>query len=487
MIKYSTALARLGSIFHADSWVNMLTGFGTNRDPTSWTTFLPKPPISPIEATAMYNESATVRKVVALIPYQMLREGYEIKTDDPKITRFLSEESERMHLTWVLFRSLVWANLYGGSLIWAGLCDGRPPNEPVFKPTHLDFLELFDPRFAMPDGPHILSPERWWVWGIEGGSANVHHSRMIRFRGVDTDDLTRRSNRGWDYSILFALRDEIQTFDESFHAAHLMMKDASQAVIKIKGLISMLAGNRKDDLATRASFMDLSRGVARALFLDPDGESFEKVPTQFSGVSDVLIMAAKKLSSATGIPVAILMGESPAGLQATGALDIRIWYDRIKADRKRDLEPHMLRILRMLAIPTGYKGKIEIEWPSLWQESPKEEADTRKTVAEADQIYETMGMVTPQLIYKSRWGTGKYSADMLYDPNDSPSWAAEPRNVTTDPVGGKPETTPQPKTTDHLVGGSSKEAISKNISTEEEAGKPHDQAVAIAIHKAEDE
>lgn len=35
-----------------------------------------------------------------------------------------------------------------------------------------------------------------------------------------------------------------------------------------------------------------------------------------------------------------------------------------------------------------------------------------------------------------------------------------------------------------LEQGSNKEAVSHNIETEEEAGKPHDQAVAIALHEA---
>lgn len=35
-----------------------------------------------------------------------------------------------------------------------------------------------------------------------------------------------------------------------------------------------------------------------------------------------------------------------------------------------------------------------------------------------------------------------------------------------------------------LVKGSSQESISKNISTEIDAGKPHDQAVAIALSEA---
>lgn len=37
-----------------------------------------------------------------------------------------------------------------------------------------------------------------------------------------------------------------------------------------------------------------------------------------------------------------------------------------------------------------------------------------------------------------------------------------------------------------LEKGSSKEAISNNISKEEDAGKPHDQAVAIALHTADE-
>lgn len=37
-----------------------------------------------------------------------------------------------------------------------------------------------------------------------------------------------------------------------------------------------------------------------------------------------------------------------------------------------------------------------------------------------------------------------------------------------------------------LAKGSSQEAISKNIETETDAGKPHDQAVAIALHEADE-
>jgi phage-related protein (TIGR01555 family) len=222
-----------------------------------------------------------------------------------------------------------------------------------------------------------------------------------------------------------------------------MLTDASQSVIKLKGLISALAGKDSDILRTRAALMDMSRSVARMLFLDKE-EDFTKVATQFAGTSDVVMLFAKKLSAATGIPVAVLLGESPAGLQATGAIDIRIFYDKVKAERKRTVERPLVMLLNILAMSMGCPEAVTVEWPSLWQESPGEQATTRKTIAETDKIYEEMGGATAQKIYKDRWGKGEYSAESTYDPQDAPTWALQPANVTQDPKGGKPALTAPP-------------------------------------------
>jgi phage-related protein (TIGR01555 family) len=425
--------------------MNPFTGFGTGRDKTTQSVFYPDELLYPPAATNLYNFSSTARKIVSLIPEEMLREGFEIKCDDPRFAERLDEKCVALGLEGVFFDALSWGRLYGGGLIWVGLNDGRPPDYPVGKDIRsVDFLEVFDPRFAMPDGIHINDPEHWRLWGVEGGNARVHRSRILRFGGAHTDDLSRRGNKGWDYSILQALLKDIQAFDEAFHSAHIMLGDASQAVIKLKGLLAMLAGKKQEDLRTRAALLDMSRSVARALFLD-EGEDFQKIATVFSGVADVLSMSAKKLSAATGIPVAVLLGESPAGLQATGAIDIRIFYDKVKASRKRTLDRPLKGLLRLIARTMGYAGDVDIEWPSLWQSSPKEEADERLVIAQSDKIYEDMGAYTPEQIAKSRWGKGEYSADMVYDPRESPTWAAQPTNVTQDPVGGKPvETAPKP-------------------------------------------
>lgn len=428
---------------HLDAWINNLTGFGTGRDRTTASYFVPDVPLWPAQLAPIFNGSSTARKIVALPVEEAWREGVEVKCDDPAWAERIHNRATALGLYSALFQGQVWGRLFGGDLVWMGLDDGRDPSEPLDwrRVRSLNFLELFDPRFAMPDGPGMLYPERWRVWGIEGGNALVHRTRMIRFGGALTDDLTRRENRGWDLSILQSIIDDIRAFDEAFHSAAIMLSDASQSVITLNGMIQGLAGKDSENLRTRAMLLDMSRSTARALFLDKN-EKFEKIATQFSGVADAVMLFAKKLSAASGIPVAVLLGESPAGLQATGAMDIRVFYDKVAAERKRVVNPPLTMLLNCLARSMGYAGQVTIEWPSLWQMTPQEEATYRKTVADGDKIYEDMGAVTPQQIWKDRWGKGEYSADNVYDPNDAPTWAAEPKTVTQDPIGGKPSADP---------------------------------------------
>jgi phage-related protein (TIGR01555 family) len=428
---------------HLDAWVNAATGFGTSLDRTTQSYYLADTPLFPQQLADMYNGSSTVRKIVALPVEEAWREGVEIKCDDPVWADRIKITANKLGLFKAFFNAQVFGRLFGGNLIWCGADDGRPSEDPVDwrRVKGFDFFETFDPRFAMPDGPHMLDPERWLVWGVEGGNAIVHKSRMIRFGGAHTDDLSRRGNRGWDYSILQALLPDVQAFDEAFHSSAILLSYASQAVITLKGLISGLAGEKNDALRTRALLMNMSRSVARALFLDKD-EKFETVATSFAGVPDTALLFAKKLAAATGIPVAVLLGESPSGLQATGAIDIRIFYDKVAAERKRIVEPPLTALLRLIARSMGYQGSVKVSWPSLWQMTPQEEAQYRKTVAEGDEIWENMGCVTPQRIWQDRWGGGEFSAENTYDPKDSPSWAAEPANVTADPIGGKPVAAP---------------------------------------------
>jgi hypothetical protein len=98
-----------------------------------------------------------------------------------------------------------------------------------------------------------------------------------------------------------------------------LLTDGPQGVYKIKNLANLLGSNRKAALEDRLQTVEMLRSALRAVVVDTDNESFERQSFSFSGVPDVL----DKLMLAAGcghvpMPATKLMGQSPAGMNATG-------------------------------------------------------------------------------------------------------------------------------------------------------------------------
>jgi hypothetical protein len=115
------------------------------------------------------------------------------------------------------------------------------------------------------------------------------------------------------------------------------------------------------------------------------------------------------------MPVTVLFGESPAGLNATGASEIRNYYDRIKSRQKTDLLPQLRQVIRLLMLakrgPT--KGKLPDKWSvtfrPLWQPTEGEIADAYSKFAAGDAANVNAQILEPEEIAISRYGGRKFS------------------------------------------------------------------------------
>jgi hypothetical protein len=215
---------------------------------------------------------------------------------------------------------------------------------------------------------------------------------------------------------------EIQATRGAFAASGVLLQEASQGVLKIKDLMSMMASDTDDTMKRRLELMDQGRSVARALLLDADGESFERVEVgSLTGVTEVMDRMINMVAAVSGIPVTVLMGQAPAGLNATGESDIRSWYDEVGSEREQTLRPQMQRLLRLVLLsqegptrgrePDGWK----IVFPSLWQMTPAEEADLRQKQATTDGVYIDKQVLTPEEVATSRFRREGWSSDTSID------------------------------------------------------------------------
>lgn len=425
----------------ADSWVNTTTGLGDpGRDKVFQGIYFPPIRLMDNELLALYNGNDLAARICEVRPQECMKRGYELKVEgddevDQEDIKELKKYGARLRLDDQFVEAGVWGNVFGGSLMIIGAQDGRNIDEPLDE-ENIDtvrFLNVVDRRFIFvhryyndPQQPNYGLPEQYLVTNAVGGvnpapaAMVVHETRVIRFDGARTDILTRQQLAGWTWSLLQRAYDILRAFDGGFQAAANLLTDASQGVFKVDGLLNMISSGEKEALQTRMALVDMSRSTARAVLLDAEHEEFERTATSFAGIPDMLDRFMMRLSAATEIPVTILMGRSAAGMNATGDSDFRAFYDSLAVEQENKIAPKLCKLYRILscAKDSPFAGQ-ELEWEicfkQLWQPSDVEQADVVFKTAQADQIYATIGALTPEEIALSRWGKGKWSPTIELD------------------------------------------------------------------------
>lgn len=423
-----------------DSWVNALTGLGGMRDKATYNAFNRMAALPDDLLAALYHGDDIAARIVAALPEEAFKHGFEVTSqgsdtdagaaDDDKKT--INSELERLCVANDALEAAVWGRLFGGAALLLGADDGKNPEEPLEdeRVTSLTYVSVIDKRdlwpntyYGDPEDEKFGEPETYRIQRYSPNSAVtmaenavVHETRIIRFGGALTSRRDRSYNNGWDMSVLQRVYDVLRQANGNWQSACHLMTDMSQAVYKIDGLIQMLAAGQGGVIQTRMELVEQSRSTVRAVVLDAASESFERTATPMNGVDTMIDKTWQRLAAAARMPVTVLMGTSPAGLNATGESDIRGWYDQIRTFQE-SIEPKLNRIIKLIAIANGIGNPEEwhVKFPSIWQMTPVEEATYRKTVAETDAIYEGMGALLPEEIAIARFGGCEYSAETTID------------------------------------------------------------------------
>lgn len=421
-------------VLKKDTWSNAATGFGVlGQDKRLNVSYSPDL-LDTFTAEALWRGNALAARIVEIIPDEMLREGWEVcVTENKDLSEVTEDAGEDLGICETLRSALHTARALGGSAILVGANDGSDNLE----------LPLAEDRIRSIDYLNVLSPMELWPvkWysdpvkakygevatyrvvpsGIPPGAdvskfPIVHESRLIRFNGIRTTRRFRFTGQrpGWDDSVLGRVIETLSDFQAAWQGAGLLVTDFSTPVLKLKNLAQLLATDDGQAIFARASGIEAGRSIARVTILDSE-ETFERQSTNVSGLPELLEKFMLRLAADAKMPVSLLMGQAPAGLNATGDSDVRWFYDQIAAERERVLRPALERFYKLVFLAkNGPSRGVEpeawdIEFNPLWQLTEQEQANVRKTQAETDSIYLAAKVVTPEEIAKSRFGGDGYS------------------------------------------------------------------------------
>jgi uncharacterized protein len=426
---------------HADRWENYRTGIGTPGDKTTAGRFMPVWRLYDQELTSLFNGSALAAKIVEKRPKEMFRCGFDLEADGLEasaIEDLRDHATETLRLEDQMRETAIWGRLYGGALLLLGADDGGQPWEPLDETRirTFEYINQVDRRYAQPEtyytdtlSPKCGHPETYRVsdaaFGLRSGAGTgkksardirksggssqlVHETRCIRFDGNLADVETRQQLIGWSWPVLQRIYDTMRAFDHAFDSAGYLLSDASQAVFKLQGLLSAISAGRRQEVAARVALLEETRSVARAVLLDAAAnETFERVPTSFAGVSDLLDRWMLRFAADADMPATELFGRAPAGMNATGESDTRKWYDTIGSDQTNQLAPRLKRVFRLICLsndsPVGKKDvKFKVVFKPLWSPTDAEAAQTNLQVAQMDVAYIGEGVVTAEEVALDR-------------------------------------------------------------------------------------
>jgi uncharacterized protein len=384
-----------------------------------------------LQLEAAYRGSWVAGAMVDAIAEDMTKSGIDIisSKEDSNI-RQIQTQISRKQIWSSLSDAIKWGRLYGGSIAVFQI-EGHRLDVPLDLSTiskgQFKGLAVYDRWQLQPDlvrviqeGPNIGLPEYYDIVSTSstgepaesslasqiagqpsqtnhGGYVKVHHSRVMRFIGIQLPFFQAITEMMWGESVLERLWDRLISFDDATLSASNLVERANNRTVQIDGLRNIIAtgGDAQKGLEAMFDMMRQFQTNEGLTLLDKD-DVFQTTSYSFAGLSDLLLQFSQQLSGGTTIPLVRLFGQSPAGLSSTGESDIRNYYDSIYAKQESDLRPGMDVLLKILWRSTFGKDApddLEFSFVPLWQMSAKEKSDIAKQNAETIASIQEMGLI----------------------------------------------------------------------------------------------
>lgn len=348
---------------------------------------------------ALYRESWIVRRIVDVIPSDMLKNWITITSGiEPGVEKKLSLALRRTQLIDKLKRGMQWGRLYGGAL---GIMLVKHQGNDLTTPLRLDYImpgdfagllifdrwngvspsselvdDVSDPEYSYPKYYTISDP-------TNGSMVQIHHSRCIRFPGNLLPYWEELSELQWGSSVIEPVMDELKKRDNvSWNIAQLTFM-ANLRILKMEDLGQLLAST--DAISQRELYNTIqSQNILMSnmgLQIMDAKDSMETHQYTFSGLSEVYQQFIMDIAGAAEMPVTKLFGRSPAGLNATGESDLQNYYDMIAEKQESYLRPILNKVLPPFIISAlgGMPDDFDFEFDPVAEPSDKERAELAKT------------------------------------------------------------------------------------------------------------
>ncbi len=377
--------------FLSDKLVNLVANLGTERDKAAHSGYA-LPILTDEQMLAAYRGSWLPRKIVDIPALDACRRWRGWQASKEQIQAIEAEE-KRLALVAHIRTAMIRGRLFGGAAVFIGTGDRDTSTE--LRPDRIGkggvkYLTVMSRRQlqATEIERDVMSPlyGKPKAYRLAGSQVAIHPSRLVVFQGAEHADpeLVQGEAFGWSDSVLTAIMEAIKQSDGTMANVASLVFESKVDIIKIPDLMQSLQDPRyEQQLLERLRLAAMAKGINGALMLD-SLEDYQSKTANFSTLPDIMDRFLQAVAGAADIPATRLLGQSPAGMNATGDNDLRNYYDRIQSGQELDARPAMA-VLDECLIRSALGSRppeIHYNWNSLWQPTATERATIGKTIAD---------------------------------------------------------------------------------------------------------
>lgn len=357
---------------------------------------------------AELSQRAEYRHVASIWAEHCTRKWIKISGDDAKVKK-IEAEMQRLAVR-ELFREAIEKECFFGRIqIFMDFGDHDKPAElqvplvmdkrKVNAQRPLKRLAVVEPMWSYPGpydaqnplAPDFYKPASWYMSG-----RIVHASRLLTMVGRPMPNMLKPAYAFGGVALTQMCKPYVDNWLRARQSVSDLIHSFSVMVLKTD-MESVLGGGAGEGLFARVDLFNKTRDNRGTFVLDKNAEDFSNVSAPIAGLDKLQAQALEQIASVSGIPLVILLGITPSGLNASSEGEIRVFYDKIMAYLEKVCGPELHTLLQVvqLSLFGDIDPKITFEFESLWEMSDKDKADIRKADAEADGIYIDKGVIDP--------------------------------------------------------------------------------------------
>lgn len=276
-------------------------------------------------------------------------------------------------------------------------------NEKTITKNSLDGFTTVEPIWSAPivwnstdpTAPDFYNPTRWFVLGKE-----THASRLLKFISKPVPDIIKPAYNFGGISLTQLLDPYVQRWLRTVEAVNRLINNFSIVSLQTD-MSAVLAGGNSEkwgSLLKRAKLFTKTRDNQGLFLVDKAKELLEQIAVPLSGLSELQAQAQEHMAAPTHLPLVVLTGITPAGLNASSDSEIQVFYDWIHSMQEQLYRANLTKVMHILMLNKwgAIDSDIAFDFAPLMELTGEAAAQVRKTDAESAAAYVDIGAVDGQ-------------------------------------------------------------------------------------------